>query len=1499
MNDFPRNPHRRVANRNGQHPICVTSRESRRRARCGRGGAALIVAALIVLCLSPPSISETTSFALSAIESTGDALALRFPGDASCYYVIEASPELKPAHWTAVAMMLGAAEPMRWEAPAEGAAHRAFRVRRRARSAPADHDMDGLDDVEELLRGTNPLSTDSDGDGLSDGWEVAHLLDPLDDGSIDPGQHPDSDPDADGLSIRNEAALGLDPFGPDVALPVSAILETKSYTAVRRKFMEMPAFREDPGAPAPVPPVYYLRSTVEGTLHEARDLDLPGYEEYRLWTRSGDITVDPRTMMPSGSYTATYHIDNHDPDPSYAADATYTFHYVWTDGIPELTITAEGYVGDEPATPPEGQIDCTPWVGDAAFTRHIAITQPFARKYIGDGAITPEQIRYAYDTADPGRTWTDHLQGSASLSEEFTTEMLVALTEDALEQMPSLVLPWAQLEWETSESRAWPWAYCEGIAPGGLGSGSGRRELLLPEQNALTLCRVKFRFRVRETIAGALHVLHWEERFHPNPAGTTLHEPVLRTVYFRGTGGPVFIGNPADSLNPNLYRPLYGPAQADDFTLDPPPPERGNGSIKVSLIHDDLPTHPLVDLDLDANGDGAITESDDPLESQPGGLVGVHEPGSHTTYARLIPIRLHVTPAPGTPGTVELRIHAAPGRIVLWNSLERTTHPPSLHWDLAAGDILPRTLYVEALQPSTFPADIALRLLYHPPNGDPPVEDRIALTAVHCDLAADMNLDGRFDAIDNTMATAPHGKLLRATPANDTHREHLRLTLYPAPPHGRLRLALDNPSALAIFDHAGNQLLGPQAGDIWESAVTEDHPIATPHTLFVQGLDPGASTLTATFLNNAGDVLCRKSLTLTVLAVDLVPDWNRDLRIDDADRHQATAENPFRFWINDDEDSEGEDAGNEFDQPGSSRPDSDDRQVNTLRDLVDFHPVFIDIQHALATLQAEPYLYTLSLGDQPAAAEANFLYTDLSPATSGSYLTNIPTAKAVADIGVIPLESIDALGVVLPNAFLHAIANGNGNGIILLEYKRPTTHPLMLRITDPYGTPLLEVALPLSISSVEDMFTRKDLRGAVARDLDSVAPDWTGSPQHLHTHSEPPNYPDSLTNNKAFIFTHGYNNNLRVARGGLAEMFKRLFWSGSNARYYGVCWYGYQDQIHFNWLFSEAWACPNYQGNVINAFKTAPAFAEFVTGIPKPTKIVAAHSLGNILVSSAIQDHGLLVDKYFMINAAVSSEAYSSTEEPVINDMIHVDWSPFLPSPADTNNYDKLFAYNWHALFDPADSRHSLTWNGRFAHVAPVAYNFWSAGDQTFFPHSHDDTPGGWTDWRTPLIGIRAWCLQEKRKGRAGLLALGGSYIGGWGFNALHQNNPNPESIPEPILISEPFFKKGDSDQIPAFQELFDPSAQASAADPLTHAALLATFVPAKQFGLGHSAQVLDIDPNRQFEMQESFKNGGWYDNEMYIEGSFWNHGDFKTVAFPYVCRIYQMFSQTGGLSDE
>jgi hypothetical protein len=72
-----------------------------------------------------------------------------------------------------------------------------------------DSDSDGLLDDAEAALGTDAYVPDTDGDGMPDGWEIMHGLDPLDPGDAE------GDADEDGVSNWNEHVAGADPFLAD------------------------------------------------------------------------------------------------------------------------------------------------------------------------------------------------------------------------------------------------------------------------------------------------------------------------------------------------------------------------------------------------------------------------------------------------------------------------------------------------------------------------------------------------------------------------------------------------------------------------------------------------------------------------------------------------------------------------------------------------------------------------------------------------------------------------------------------------------------------------------------------------------------------------------------------------------------------------------------------------------------------------------------------------------------------------------------------------------------------------------------------------------------------------------------------------------------------------------------------------------------------------------------------------------------------------------------
>lgn len=621
-------------------------------------------------------------------------------------------------------------------------------------------------------------------------------------------------------------------------------------------------------------------------------------------------------------------------------------------------------------------------------------------------------------------------------------------------------------------------------------------------------------------------------------------------------------------------------------------------------------------------------------------------------------------------------------------------------------------------------------------------------------------------------------------------------------------------------------------------------------------------------------------LTLSVMPVArLLVDQNRDgvIAIDDSD--ETSPDDPFRFWINDDDD-QGPMAGDDVPGRTDVAADFNGTSVGSVRDLVDFFPVYLDIANLLSTLSPTGSVkYKLKQAD----GALNFVYTNRVRAEAFGHHRTLSTTGFGAAFsqaaGVADKQRITATGVELALEFLNGIRN-HGWGVILVEARVATAAPLVLAVERDDET-VAHFELPIRMSPVEAMFRHVDLTG-VATNYDGSTLTLPAAPRETDT-SEPANLPNSETNGKYFVFLHGYNVDARNARGWQAEVFKRLHVLGSRARFVGVTWHGATGL--------------DYHKAVFQAFQTGDALAEGLSFTEEADMTIAAHSLGNMVVSHAIQSAGLIPARYYMINAATPIEAYALADvganQP--GEMTELSW----------RNYDpRLHMANWHQLFEETDGRSKLTWKESFSTALPRAYNFFSE-EEDVVSNEPDATTA--SVMATLLrqgfnFSTGAWKAQELVKGVdwtgslvAALMERGQA---GWGYNhtwnILDQSSGPPSQggastwrrrqpsetteITSEELKTKPFFRGFINTLLISVEPLV---ASAKASEPSVRYDLWARAIPAMSNAV--AANHLNSIDERNFNMPLMGRANG----VLPTPSGKWRHSDFKVVALPFVFPMY------------
>jgi hypothetical protein len=681
----------------------------------------------------------------------------------------------------------------------------------------------------------------------------------------------------------------------------------------------------------------------------------------------------------------------------------------------------------------------------------------------------------------------------------------------------------------------------------------------------------------------------------------------------------------------------------------------------------------------------------------------------------------------------------------------------------------------------------------------------------------------------------------------------------------------------------------------------EDHPwteiadgSSRTKTLYLEYVDKetpeaaGRQEITVTAMEE--DAECEDKVVATLLPVEVVPDYNRDGMINDEDRGKVTEEKPFVFWLNDDDDGNTE--PHYGDIPGTNT-DGADMVVNDLRDLVDFFPVQLRIKEMLKVLPEDEYTYKIS---HPTGAfhfiEMPDVHPDSNPEAqgAGSYLRNQTMAD---DAMARPMNDTAGDGSELSIEYLDAVKNDMG--VLLFESTSATNQSFELIVTKNGGGEVARItrAIPVEMVEVEKMFWRSNIRPAAA----GQAPEAVVKPTSEKFKAS--------RKDQWFVFCHGYNVSEEAAREWNSEVFKRLHQEGSDARFVGITWEGNQGQFDVS-LFFEKMFTPDYWRNAYNAFSSSHALATEINGLTGSSKsktVIAAHSLGNMVVSSAICDHGLKAGQYFMFNSAVPREAYSAAYAALDRgNMRNPDWQ---------NYPTRLWSTDWNDLYAANDGRNKLTWQNRFASLLDktTPFNYYSTGEDVAAGSVDGGKPSAIT---VAIKGSGAWISQEMNKGLATKAAINGSATGnwsaggGWAFNIDHYSEyrPNPLDPPPPggypdtsaitdgQLKVNPFFKpftklelvNGGANPAADGTDITTQAGSAHASQYAIRAWMLAHEIPSLSLPTASGALP---GVSEGADMETSFKSGHWGNVK-------WTHSAMKERDPLQVRKLYENMCDKG-----
>jgi hypothetical protein len=540
------------------------------------------------------------------------------------------------------------------------------------------------------------------------------------------------------------------------------------------------------------------------------------------------------------------------------------------------------------------------------------------------------------------------------------------------------------------------------------------------------------------------------------------------------------------------------------------------------------------------------------------------------------------------------------------------------------------------------------------------------------------------------------------------------LTNYPASykaPHGY-------GDAFAINDKdqivgVSMQALGYPVGVLWQlNHNTNDTPFWEITDLNDRLTDPSWQVFRAVGINNDNLILAYaqnrdgESHSVLLIPMAMAVDNNRDGQITFDAADQTTADKPYRFWVNDDQDTDAGDV-----TPVTSEDYGND-QIICIRDLEDFARLNISVQ-GIADQVAQGKLLVGLKWKNTTGIPAIKIWKNKSPNGDMEYLTNTNVARQHVGLHnpgfvtwteryLIPTSFWQDMGLSATNPIAYMLFEGCWQG----------KGQLVLTINKPDGTEIAEAAsVWLDLEEVSSMYEQ-----AIITDITTGAiSDWTST---LTVKNPLPASPGEDQN--IVVFVHGINVSVLDWDVESDTVFKRLFWAGYQGKFATV-----------KWPCLRGLQTIDFNPSELYGYKAADAMKAYL--IQLQTRFAGyhlhllVHSQGNAVVSEAIRK-GATFDTYILTQGAIPASAYD-VDAHIYTSLFHADtfvrtpeWQPMGYRGIYTNFNFAGRIVNFYNFYDPVLD----IWIADQLELKPNNF-FWNGGDYYYDGtnswHLYEDRP--------------------------------------------------------------------------------------------------------------------------------------------------------------------------------